>query len=115
MPIQEWSSGIWLVQLCDDPNFAEELDTLHDRLRRTDDMPHVVVDLANVQHLNSSNLSQLLRLRKSAVDGEAELRIASPCDAVWAVFMATGLDKVFEFTTDTTTALAELQINDSQE
>ncbi|QDU71624.1 STAS domain-containing protein [Mucisphaera calidilacus] len=114
MPIQEWSPGIWLVQLNDDPSFAEELDMLHDRLRRADEMPHVVLDLSEVNHLNSSNLSQLLRLRKTAVDREAQIRLATPCDAVWAVFIATGLDKVFDFTPDTPTALAELQLSDAE-
>ena len=64
-----------------------------------------------VTHLNSSNLSQLLRLRKDVIDREARLRLAGPPDHVWAVFLATGLDKVFDFATDTSTALAELQID----
>jgi anti-anti-sigma factor len=111
MSIQEWSKGIWLVVLSDDPNFGEVLDTLHERLRRNGAVPHVVLDLSAVQHLNSSNLSQLLRLRKTAVDAGSRLRLAAPSDPVWAVFIATGLDKVFEFDAETATALAGLQID----
>ena len=36
--------------------------------------------------------------------------MAQPNDIIWAVFMTTGLDKVFEFTPDVPTALAKLQM-----
>jgi anti-anti-sigma regulatory factor len=51
-----------------------------------------------------------LRLRKAITDRKAQLRLTAPGDPVWAVFLTTGLDKVFQFSHDTTTALAELQI-----
>ena len=111
MPIQEWSDGIWLITLGDDPGFAEELDLLHERLQRNEIMPDVILDLSGVDHLNSSNLSQLLRLRKMCSDRDRKLRLSSPPDSVWAVFIATGLDKVFEFTPDTPTAIASLQLD----
>ena len=59
-------------------------------------------------------LSQLLRLRKAAIDGNAKLLLASIPDSVWAVFLTTGLDKVFEFARDVATALASLQIDRKQ-
>ncbi|MEQ9453138.1 MAG: STAS domain-containing protein [Phycisphaeraceae bacterium] len=113
MSIQQWSAGIWLVALSDDPNFGEVLDTLHERMKRADQAPHIVLDLSSVAHLNSSNLSQLLRLRKTAIDRSCRLRLAAPSDPVWAVFIATGLDKVFEFDAETATALAGLQLDEN--
>ncbi|WP_428389523.1 STAS domain-containing protein [Mucisphaera sp.] len=115
MSIQEWSAGIWLVTLSDDPSFVEVLDTLHVRLQKCEAVPHVVLDMSGVSHLNSSNLSQLLRLRKVVADHDSKLRLAAPPDSVWAVFIATGLDKVFEFATEPSTALAGLQLDEAGE
>jgi len=110
MPIQEWSDRIWLVQLADEPALSEELLQAKDKAERVSPMPDMVIDLNGVTQVNSSNLSQLLRLRKLAVDHDIRLVLAGPSDSVWAVFMTTGLDKVFDFAADVTVALAGLQM-----
>ncbi|WP_432800080.1 STAS domain-containing protein [Poriferisphaera sp. WC338] len=118
MPIQEWSDKILLVELGDDPVFSEEMDVVRAKLENClaksgglpSGLPDIVVDLSEVEHVNSSNLSQLLRLRKMLIDGDVRLRLVGPTDAVWIVFMSTALDKVFEFRQDSATALAELQM-----
>ncbi|MEM6392227.1 MAG: STAS domain-containing protein [Planctomycetota bacterium] len=110
MPIQKWSDTIWVSTPSDDPAFAEEIETLRNSAESNDPIPHVIIDLAGVGHLNSSNLSQMLRLRKLCVDSDKQLRVAGPNNACWSLFLTTGLDKVFAFSSDTTTALAELQI-----
>lgn len=112
MPIQHWSEGIWVAQVSDDPSFSEEMDVLYEQLERSKDEIDVIIDLAEIDHLNSSNLSQLLRLRKLMVDRNRQMRLAGPSNNVWAVFLATGLDKVFEFRSNTPQALADLQIGD---
>lgn len=111
MPIQRWSNNIWVVQLANEPALSEDLLGVKDQAERHEPVPHLVLDLSAVSHLNSSNLSQLLRLRKLAVDSGTRLRLVGPSDSVWAVFLATGLDKIFEYTRDVSTALADLQIN----
>ena len=111
MSIQKWSDKIWVVSLNDDPMFAEDMDQLAEQALAPDRLPHIVLDFSSVEIICSSNLSALLRLRKSASDREAQLRLTSLTDPVWGVFLTTGLDKVFHFTHDTTTALAELQMN----
>ncbi|MEM1356032.1 MAG: STAS domain-containing protein [Planctomycetota bacterium] len=111
MPIQEWSDQIWVVRLLDEPAFSDELRPLIDRTQTLSDVPSLVIDLAEVTQINSSNLSQLLRLRKAVADRDTQMKIAGPTNAVWSVFMMTGLDKVFSFTPDTSTALAELQLH----
>ena len=60
--------------------------------------------------INSSNIAQLLRLRKILGEGDRQLRICGVSDEVWSVLMVTGLDKVFHFAPDTMTALASIQI-----
>lgn len=110
MPVQKWSDRIWVVQLSGDPGFTEDLDDLRSRVPATQPVPDLVLDLSAVEHLNSSNLSHLLRLRKTVIDAGTRMRVAAPNNRVWALFLSTGLDKVFEFNEDTTMALADLQI-----
>jgi anti-anti-sigma factor len=110
MAIQKWSEKIWVAQLGDGPALTEDLDQLLDATSQVTPLPDLVVDLSQLTHINSSNLSQLLRMRKRAVERDAKLRLATPQNSVWAVFLATGLDQVFEFRSDVSTALAELQM-----
>jgi anti-anti-sigma factor len=83
---------------------------LADQALGPDRMPHLVLDLSSVVRVCSSNLSALLRLRKALIDRQSQLRLTAPPDPIWALFLTTGLDKVFHFSHDTTTALAELQM-----
>ncbi len=115
MPIQKWSPDIWVVQLADEPALSEDLNALAAEAARAESYPHAVIDFAAVRTVNSSNLSQLLRLRKQAADGDAQLKLAAIPDPVWVVFMTTGLDKVFHFAPDVPTALAGLQLDEADE
>lgn len=113
MSVQKWSDQIWIAQTSADPVFSEDIEFLQQKAAGTSMAPHMVIDLSGVSHLNSSNLSQLLRLRKRIIDTDAQLRLTGPQDPVWAVFISTALDRVFQFQPDTSTALAELQLRDS--
>jgi anti-anti-sigma factor len=110
MSIQKWSERIWLVTLADEPALSEDLLSLNPEIQALPRMPDIVLNMSAVTHFNSSNLSQMLRLRKLAIDREARIRIAGVPDGLWAVFLTTGLDKVFEFARDVPNALAELQM-----
>jgi len=110
MPIQEWSETTVIAEMSDEPLFTEEFDGLMARLEGASPMPDVIVNLLDVSRLNSSNLSQLLRLRKRLLAEDRRLRICSVNDSLWSVFIVTGLEKVFEFTDDVATSLASLQI-----
>lgn len=110
MAIEKWSDDIWLIKLENEPALSEDLVQARDKTQREANMPSLVLDLSAVTRLNSSNLSQMLRLRKEAIDRDSKLRLAGLSDPIWAVFLTTGLDKVFEFAEDIPTALAGLQI-----
>lgn len=112
MPIEAWSDRIWIVTLSPEPALSDDLHAARDRAQVATVAPHLVVDLASVKELNSSNLSQLLRLRKVAIERESKLRLAAPSDTVWALFLTTGLEKVFDFAPDVPTALAGLQMTE---
>ena len=111
MPLQKWSDKIWIVSLAGDPAFSDDMELLLGQLQSAEPAPDVVLDLSSVDHLNSSNLSQMLRIRKMLMTGASRMRVVGPQDSVWAVFLTTGLDKVFDFKADTSTALADLQID----
>ena len=108
MAIQEWSEEITLCELADGPQFSDELDGVLDKF---DSKPtDVALNFAAVGFINSSNISQLLRLRKHMLSAQRRLILCGVNTQVWGVFQVTGLDKIFEFTNDISTALAALQL-----
>ena len=110
MPINQWSDSIVIAELSDEPAFSEDMDALMRRLDEAGEFPDVIVNMQSVSYLNSSNIAQLLKLRKRVIAGSTRLRVCAVNDAVWSVLLITGLDKVFDFTDDVTTSLASLQI-----
>jgi anti-sigma B factor antagonist len=113
MPIEAWSDEITIAELGDEPAFSEDMSSLMQRLDADqDEIPDMIVNLSSVTYLNSSNIAQLLRLRKKLNTAGRNMRICAVEDQVWGVLMITGLDKIFDFTDDVTTALASLQLTD---
>lgn len=118
MGIDEWSPTILRVDLAAGPAFAEDLSELIERLQtRPPHPPHptyappsVVLDLSRVSYLVSSNLTQLLTLRKLAKELQFKLLIAGVPTTLWSVFLTTGLDRLFEFAPDSATALAKITL-----
>ena len=110
----DWSERIVIEELSDEPALSESLSALIDRLNAVEDskLPHVVLNFSQVSYLASSNLAQLLRLRKRVAEAGRMLRLCSVNDDVWSVLIVTGLDKVFRFAPDPMTALASVQIED---
>lgn len=114
--MSDWSDDIIVTELSDEPQLSEELAILIDRLAsRQGDVPSVVVNFTNVTYVNSSNLAQLLRLKKTLAEAGSQLRLCGVSDEVWSVMMVTGLDKVFQFAPDPLTALAGLQMDDPED
>ncbi|UCD74266.1 MAG: STAS domain-containing protein [Phycisphaerales bacterium] len=113
MPLNQWSETILIAELNDEPAFSDDMDSLGRRLGEiSGPLPDVIVDLKAVTYLNSSNIAQLLSLRKQLSVGDARLRICALSDAVWSVLATTGLDKMFQFTDDVSTSLASLQMRE---
>jgi stage II sporulation protein AA (anti-sigma F factor antagonist) len=111
----DWSDTIVVAELSDEPALSEELNGVIERVQKHKGrVPHVVLNFGQVSYVNSSNLAQLLKLRKHLAERAAHLRLCSVADQVWSVFLVTGLDKVFRFAPDPMTALAGLQIEDEQ-
>jgi len=109
MGIQNWSDEIKVVDLGDDPQFTDELTALTEHLES--EPAHVALNFAAVGFINSSNIAKLLRLRKQVISCERRMVLCDVNTQVWGVFLVTGLDRIFEFTNDVSTALASLQID----
>ena len=110
MAIQKWSEDILLVTPPQDPGFTEDVNEAMARLSG-DKQVAVVVDLKEVQYLNSSNLSLLLRLRKRLLNHTRHLVLCNVNTRIWSTFLMTGLEAIFSFSDDVTTALTSIQAN----
>lgn len=110
MAIQDWSERIFVVDLHDDPQFTDDLNALQDLVDKRNGVD-VLLNFADVNFLNSSNIARLLKLRKVMHStSPGKLRLCGINNAVWGVFLVTGLDKLFEFSDDVASGLASLQI-----
>ncbi len=110
----DWSDNIVVEELSDEPGLSEELGAVIGRAQRDERRaPHVVLNFSQVTYINSSNLAQLLKLKKVLTERDAKLRLCTVSEQVHSVFQVTGLDKVFHFTPDPLTALAGLQLEES--
>ena len=111
MSIQNWSESVLLVELQNDPQFSDEINSLLELVEKRSDVD-VVVNLQAVEFLNSSNIARLLKLRKQVVvTHQRKLKLCGLSTHVWGVFLVTGLDKIFDFCDDVTSGLTALQID----
>ncbi len=114
MPIQEWSEQIVLADLQDDPQFTDDINALLELAEARKDVD-VVLNFAQVSYVNSSNVSKLLKLRKTLLTNNGhKLKLCGINTPVWGIFLTTGLDKVFDFADDVTSGLASLQLDSSR-
>jgi anti-anti-sigma factor len=110
----EWSDTILVANLADEPALSDELALICERVEAADEPPHAVLDFSEVTYINSSNIAQLLRLRKILDARSRSMRLVGITDDVMSVLMVTGLDKVFKFAPYTLTALAGLQLSEAE-
>ncbi|MCH7527712.1 MAG: STAS domain-containing protein [Planctomycetes bacterium] len=110
MSIENWSENILVVELQDDPAFSDDLTALTDQLESRQDVD-VVLSLAAVKYLNSSNIAKLLKIRKKLITSKHRLVLCGIDTSIWGLFLVTGLDKVFEFADNLANALASVQLH----
>ncbi len=109
MGIQNWSENIILVDLPQEPEIADELETIVEMVRNRGDCD-VVIDFSGVDTVTSSSLSGLLKLHKPVTDCGRRLVLCGVAAAIKGVFTITGLDGVFELADDKFAALATLEM-----
>lgn len=113
MSIENWSENIIVAELQDDPAFTDDLNALIEQLEHQTEMD-VVLNLAGVNYVNSSNIAKLLKLRKRLISNRRKLVLCGIGNTVWGLFLVTGLDKVFEFADSVAMGLATVQIGAEQ-
>lgn len=105
---EDWSENVYVVQLADEPALSDELDELE---RKVADHPrHCVLNCEAVTFLNSSNLAQLVRLRKTLGATECRVLLCGLSDELWKTFEISGLNRIFSRSPNVPLALAELQL-----
>jgi len=109
MPLNEWSDTILVGELTDEPGLADDLQLLLQRSEGKSKDFHVILDFSSVTYLNSSNIAQILQLRKVLAASKSTLHLCGVKDGVWSILLMTGLDRLFKFTDDLPTALAAAQ------
>lgn len=111
MPPEDWSENVYLVHMADDPAFSDEMESLG--RQSAADPRHVVLDMAAVSFLNSSNLSQLLCLREALSGTGLRIILAALRPEVWSTFLVSGLNKIFATAQSVPLALAEVQLGEA--
>ena len=111
MPIEKWSDRITVAHVGGESHLADDLQTLFDQVGAREQ--DIVLDLAGLRYVNSSHIARLLKLRKQIITHNCRLVLCGVDPQVWGTFMVTGLDKVFEFSDAVPTALATLQLGQS--
>ncbi|MCL2329721.1 MAG: STAS domain-containing protein [Phycisphaerae bacterium] len=111
MSIENWSDNVLLVELADDPQFTDDMNSVLETIGVRDNLD-VVINLQSVTFVNSSNIAKLLKLRKTLVARSRKLRLCAINTHVWGVFLVMGLDKIFDVYNDVATGLASLHFAD---
>ena len=112
MAVQQWSETVVLGELGDDPQYSDDLSAIIEQCRR-DTRQNVLLNLADLSYLNSSNIALLLKLRKLVtIENQRKLKLAGVNTRIWGVFLVTGLDRLFDFVDDVPSGLAALQMGD---
>lgn len=117
MGTQQWSEDIVIAELADEPALSDELASLCSRVEKAPigKVPHVVLNFAAVTYVGSSNIGQLLLLRRTLTEKQRVLKLCSVSDQVWSIFLVTGIDKLFRFAPDPMTALAGIQLEETKQ
>ena len=107
MPV-DWSETVCVANLADDPAFSDELEEVE---RKLEEQPrHCVLDLSSVTFLNSSNLAQLVGLRKQLGSTDCRLVLCAVSPAIWEAIEVSRLDRLFQRHESVAMGLASLQL-----
>lgn len=97
MSVEKISERVWVLRPEGDDCLTESFLAFKQEAEDADPSPHLVIDMNSITEVNSSNLSQLLRLRKYAIDRDVKLILGGVGLGIMEVFERTALNEIFEF------------------
>lgn len=109
MSIQHWSQDVILVELPEELEKHNELETVIAMLRNGGPCD-VVVDFSNVQFVHGAWLAQLQKIQRLANERGRKLTLCNVAPATRSIFTIVRLDHAFEFAQDRFAALASPQL-----
>ena len=108
MAIQNLSEDVLLVDLPEQPHRADELETVSEMF--SDKVGcDVVIDLARVKMLTSESLCGLMILSRLLSGNGRQLVLCNLSAQIRGVFARTGLERVFEFAENRSSALQHVR------
>lgn len=109
MGIRNLSEDVIIAELPSEGlDIADELKTVNETISEECDCD-VIIDFSKVEILNSSNISNLLILRGMLQEHGHQLILCSVAVITKCIFTVAGLDEIFVFADDESSALAVVQ------
>jgi len=109
MSIQHWSEDVILVELPEELEKHNELQTIIAMLRHGGACD-VVVDFSQVQAVHGAWLAELQKIQRLVNERGHKLTLCNVAPATRGVFTIAHIDDLFEFAQDRFTALAGPQL-----
>ena len=109
MGIKNLSKDVLFVELpSNSPHIARELKAVNEAISKEGDRD-VIIDFTGVEIINSANISNLLILHNLLQNSGHRLVLCNVATVTKCIFVVAGLNEVFEFADDSSSALATVQ------
>jgi len=109
MSTQNLSEDVLLVNLpAEEPQIANELKHINELVTEKDGC-NVVVDFSGVEIITSSSISNLIILHRFLNERGHKLVLCNVAFVTKCIFTVAGLDKIFDFVEDPSTAVTSMQ------
>jgi len=109
MGIQNFSENVTLVDLpFKEPGIAEELKHINEIISNRNDWD-VIIDFFRVEIINSTSIGNLIILRDMLGEYGRQLILCNVAIVTKYIFTVAGLNELFEFVDDKSTALSAIQ------
>ncbi len=106
MGIQNLSEDVLVVELpSKEPKIANELKAINETVSNKRDCD-VIIDFSGVEIITSSSISNLLILRNLMFEHGRRLILCNIAVVTTCIFTVAGLNEIFDFADDQSTALA---------
>ncbi len=96
------------TRILDEANIAQIRAAISAQIEPAD-MPQLLIDFSNVDHLSSSALGMVIDIRKKVLDRNGKIRLCSIKPHLLEAFVITRLDKLLKILPDRPAAIASFK------